>query len=90
MPVATARILGSKMMSSGGKSVPGGQTVHPPGDLHLPLERIGLTTLDEKHQHGGASHRADGAQVGEESLLAFLERDRIDDVFSLYGFPWLP
>ena len=54
MPVAIAKMFGSKMMSSGGKSTLVDQdVVGALADLGLAREGVGLAGLVERHHHHG-------------------------------------
>jgi hypothetical protein len=80
MPVPTAKMLGSKMMSSAGKPTWFDQDVVGAGaDLDLALERVGLALLVERHDHDRGAVAADLLRVLDERLDAFLHRDRVDD-----------
>jgi hypothetical protein len=84
MPVATAKMLGSKMMSSGGK--PTSSTRMPVGaraDLGLAREGVGLALLVEGHHHHGRAVAAHEPGLAQELRLAFLQRDRVDDALAL-------
>jgi hypothetical protein len=63
MPVATAKMFGSKMMSSGGKPTSlGQQAVGAGADLDLALDGVGLADLVEGHDdHRGAVARHSAA-----------------------------
>jgi len=72
MPVATAKMFGSKMMSSAGIHGVGQQLVRAPADLHLALDRVGLALLVEGHHHDGGPVGPDAPCLLEERALASL------------------
>ena len=55
-------------------------------DLDLALPGVGLADLVERHHHHGGAEAAHFAGVFEEQLLAFLQRDGIDDGLALAAF----
>ena len=59
------------------------QVVGAPQDLDLPLHRLGLATLVERHHDDTRAVAPHLARLGEEVLLALLERDRVDDPLPL-------
>ena len=84
MPVATARTFGSKTMSSGAEADPvEEQAVGPLADRDLPLDRVGLALLVERHDDHAGAVAAHGAGLLEERLLALLEAERVDDALPL-------
>ncbi|CAM2147891.1 NAD-specific glutamate dehydrogenase [Paraburkholderia tropica] len=54
-------------------------------DLDLALIRVGLAGFVERHHHGRRAVTADQLRVMDERLLAFLERDRVDDGLALHA-----
>ncbi len=70
-------------MSSGGPAVGGQQVVGAAADLHLALDRVGLTDLVEGHHDDAGAVAADRPRLLEELLLALLEADRVDDPLAL-------
>jgi hypothetical protein len=86
MPVATVRMLGSKMMSSGGKAeLVHEQAVGARADADLFVAGGGLALLVEGHDDGGGAV-AQEERAAEELGLAVLERDRVDDALALQAF----
>ena len=86
MPVATAKMFGSKMMSSGGKPTSSGEDlVGARADRDLALERVGLALLVEGHDDdGGAVGAADPAPAPMNvSSPSFMEIE-----FTI-GLPWM-
>ena len=66
MPVAMAKMLGSKMMSSGSEAVRGEQLVGALADLDLARRCVGLADLVERHDdHGGAVSAALAGELEE-------------------------
>ena len=59
------------------------QVVRAPEDLDLPLDRVGLPALVERHDDDRGAERADRARLLEERLLALLQRDRVHDALAL-------
>ena len=59
------------------------QVVRAPEDLDLPLDRVRLPALVERHDDGSGAERADRARLLEERLLALLERDGVHDALAL-------
>ena len=59
------------------------QVVRPAEDLDLALDRLRLPALVERHDDDRRAERAHGARLLEERLLAFLQRDRVDDALPL-------
>ena len=87
MPVATAKMFGSKTMSSGGKSACLGQKlVGARADRDLALERVGLALFVERHHHDRRAIGAHELGLAQKLLLAFLHRDRVDDRLALDAF----
>ena len=73
MPVAIAKMFGSKMMSSGGKPTSSTQDlVGALADLDLALERVGLALLVERHHDDGRAVAPRELRVVQELVLAFL------------------
>ena len=86
MPVAIAKMFGSKMMSSAGKPTSLDQDpVGAGADLGLAREGVGLALLVERHHDGGRAVAADQLGVVAERVLAFLHRDRVDDALALHA-----
>ena len=86
MPVAIAKMFGSKMMSSGGKpALRVEQAVGALADLDLALERVGLALLVEGHHDRRRAVPPHERRLAQERRLAFLERDRVDDRLSLHA-----
>ena len=84
MPVAIAKMFGSKMMSSGGKPISlGQQLVGARADLDLALDGVGLAVLVEGHHHHGGAVAAHQPRLAQELGFAFLHRDRVDDALAL-------
>jgi hypothetical protein len=74
MPVATAKMFGSKMMSSGGKPLVHQQAVGALADLDLAREGVGLPFFVEgHHDHGGAVAAAQLGLAQEFSSPSFIE-----------------
>ena len=87
MPVATVRMLGSKMMSSGGKAdFVDEDAVGALADADFLVEGGGLALLVEGHDDDGGAVLEDLAGVFAELLFAFFERDGVDDAFPLKAF----
>ena len=59
------------------------QVVRPTEDLDLPLDRVGLAALVERHDDDRRPEAADHARLLEKRLLALLQRDRVDDALAL-------
>ena len=55
-------------------------------NLDLARERVGLPLFIECHDHDGGAMPAHDARLFDEFLLAFLQRDRIDDRLALHAF----
>ena len=71
-------------MSSGSKPASSSkQTVGALADLEAPLDGRRLALLVERHHDHAGAVVADAPRVREELLLAFLERDRVDDPLAL-------
>ena len=86
MPVATAKMLGSKMMSSAGKpDLLGEDVVGPPADHLAALQRVGLALLVEGHDDDGRAVLAAQPGVLDERLDALLHGDRVDDRLALHA-----
>ncbi len=84
MPVAIAKMLGSKMMSSAGKPTsPDQDAVGARADVDLALVSVGLALLVEGHHHRGGAVAAHQRGLALELGLAFLERNRVDDALAL-------
>ena len=84
MPVPMARMFGSKMMSAG--SMPACLVrARRRGGRSRPCarSRLGLAGLVEGHDHHARAVAADGARLGEEVGLAFLQADRVGDPLAL-------
>ena len=87
MPVATAKMFGSKMMSSGGKPTLFGQDVVAAlADFGLALVGVGLALFVEGHHHRRRAVAAHQLGVLDEFCLAFLQRDGVDDGLALHAF----
>jgi hypothetical protein len=70
MPVATAKMFGSKMMSSAGSRLLGQQLVGALADFDLALEGVGLTDFVEgHHDHGGAVATGEAASCRNSPRL---------------------
>ena len=70
MPVAIAKMFGSKMMSSGGKPTRFGQDlVGARADLDLARAGIGLALLVERHHDRGGAVAQHLARVLDEDAL---------------------
>ena len=75
------------MMSCGGKpTFSVRMLVGPRADLDLALRRVGLALLVEGHHDDGGAVAAHQARLGDEFLLAFLQRDRVHDALALQAF----
>ena len=73
MPVAIAKMFGSKMMSSGGKPTSSTRmSVGALADLDLALEGVGLALLVERHHDGRRAVAAHQLRLVQELVLAFL------------------
>ena len=84
MPVATARMFVSKMMSSGGEADDiDEQPIGALADRDLALDGLGLALLVEGHHHDARAVAADDARLLEERLLALLQAERVDDALAL-------
>ena len=59
------------------------QPVGALADRDLALDGLGLALLVERHHDDAGAVAADDARLLEERLLAFLERDRVDDALAL-------
>ena len=86
IPVAMAKMLGSKMMSSGKADLIDQDVVGAPGDRGLALERVGLALLVERHHHDGGAVAAHGLGMIDEGGLALLDRDRVHHRLALQAF----
>ncbi len=64
----------------------GEDVVGAPADRSLASEGVRLALLVERHDHHGGAVSAHDPGVADELLLAFLERDRIDDGLALQAF----
>ena len=81
-----AKMLGSKMMSSGRHAgFLDQQLVGALADGDLALDSVRLPLLVERHDHGGRTVATQLTGVLEEDLLAFLEADRVDDALALHA-----
>ena len=86
IPVATARMFGSRTMSSGENPASlDEQVVRASEDLDLALRGLGLALLVEGHDDDGRAVAPHRRGLLEERLLAFLQRDRVDDALSLHA-----
>ena len=84
MPVAIAKMFGSRMTSSGGEAgLLREQVVGPVGDRDLAVGGVGLALLVERHDDGRGAVLPAERGVLEEGLLALLERDRVHDGLAL-------
>ncbi len=84
MPVAIARMFGSKMMSVGSNpTCSGQQRIGTLADRHLARDGLGLPLLVKRHHDHAGAIAADRARLGQEVGLAFLQADRIDDALAL-------
>src|SRR2546427_9897681 len=54
-------------------------------DLHLALDRVGLSRLVERHDDHGRAVPLDQPRMACEHLLAFFEADRVDDALALHA-----
>ena len=87
MPVATAKMLGSKMMSSGGEAHLAGQQVVGAGaDFDLAVGGVGLALFVEGHDDDGGPVAAAKPRLLKERDLAFLHADRVHDRLALHAF----
>ena len=59
------------------------QVVGAAADRHAPLDLGGLALLVERHHDDARPVVADAARMVQELVLAFLERDRVDDALPL-------
>jgi len=74
MPVAMAKMFGSKTISSAGKAdVLGEQFVGAAADLDLALDRVGLPLFVEGHDDSRPRVAAGQSGVAQETLLTLLE-----------------
>ncbi len=79
MPVATAKILGSKTMSSGARpAFSVSRLVGAGADFHLARLRVRLPLLVEGHDDDGSAIGAHQLGMMQERLLAFLSEMEID------------
>ena len=79
-----AKMLGSKMMSSGGKPTCSVRIRYARrADLDLALGGVGLAPLVERHHDHRRAVAADQPGLLDERGLALLERDRVDDALAL-------
>jgi hypothetical protein len=84
MPVAMAKMLGSKMMSSAGKADFVHQhAVGARADVDLALVGVGLALFVEGHHHRGRAVAAHQRGLALEFGLAFLQADAVDDALAL-------
>ena len=84
MPVAMAKMLGSKMMSWGGEAdIFGEYPVGTLADGDLALDGVGLAALVEGHDDDGGAVSPDDARLPDELVLALLEGDGVDDALAL-------
>ena len=60
--------------------------VGPLADLELAIRHIRLAVFVKRHDHGSRAIAADLLRRRHERLLAFLQRDRIDDRLALHAF----
>ena len=60
------------------------QLIRPASHRHLAFVGVGLTLFVKEHHHRGGSHRRYVARLAQEWLLAFLQRDRVDDGLALH------
>jgi hypothetical protein len=79
-----AKMLGSKMMSSGQEPDPLGQDlVRPPADLDLPIRSVGLTLLIEGHHHNGRTVAAHSSAWCTKASSPSFRLMELDDAFAL-------
>ncbi len=84
MPVAIAKMFGSKMMSSGGKPTCCDENVVGAfADGDLARKRVGLTLLVERHHDDRGTVHAAATRLVDEFRFAFFEADRVDDGLAL-------
>ena len=83
MPVAMAKMLGSKMMSSGGKPTRRPGTGRRARRSRSCAGRCRPDPFVEGHHHRGGAVAADQSGLALELVDALLHRDRIDDAFAL-------
>ena len=84
MPVAMARMFGSKMMSVGrNPDLPGQERIRPLADRHFAGDRLGLALLVEGHHDHAGAIALHGARLGQEVGFAFLQADGVDDRLAL-------
>ena len=62
------------------------QFVRTGADFDLAVRRISLALLIEGHDHHRRTIGKAGAGMGEEAILAFLQRDGINDQLALHAF----
>ncbi len=65
--------------------LPGEEVVGATADRDLSLHRLRLALLVEGHHHHGRPEPPHLARLGEEVVLAFLQRDRVDDPLPLHA-----
>ena len=64
---------------------PGEEVVGATADRDLSLHRLCLALLVEGHHHDGRPEAPHLVRLGEEVVLAFLQRDRVDDPLPLHA-----
>ena len=86
MPVAMAKMLGSKMMSSRREAdFVDQQVIGARADLDLAFQVSAWPCFVEGHHHHGRAVTLHLARLLEERGFAFLERDRVDDGLALHA-----
>ena len=84
MPVAIAKMLASRMMSSGANpTCLGQQVVRAAEDRQPALDGVALALLVERHDDDRRAVAPAQPRLAQELRLALLERDRVDDALAL-------
>ena len=84
MPVAMAKMFGSKMMSSGTKPASStSKPIRPRDDLLAPRDGVGLALFVEGHDDRRCPVAPTQTRLRQKGLFALLETDRIDHALAL-------